>query len=147
MKTLSAILVCAALLAPAIAAAAPLPGTTWLTEEGEAKVTFFACGENDAQLCGTLDWLKRQEEAGEPVLDAENPDPDLRSRKLEGITMLWGFEQDEDGDWRGGKLYKPDEGKTYGGNILQQGDGTVKLQGCVLFICKSQIWTQVETAS
>ena len=28
---------------------------------------------------------------------------ELRSRELEGITMLWGFEQDDDGDWRGEK--------------------------------------------
>lgn len=146
MKTLLSALALAVLALPAAAQQVEsLPGTTWLTEGGEAKVTFFQCGEADQQLCGTLDWLKRQEESAEPVLDTENPDPELRGRKLEGITMLWGFEKDEDGAWRGGQLYKSDEGKTYKGNIIPQDDGTLKLEGCVLFICKGQIWTQVES--
>lgn len=144
MKTLLASLLAAASAASAALAQDALLGSTWLTENGEAKVSFFQCGDNNAQLCGALSWLQRQAKSDTPVLDAENPDPELRSRELEGITMLWGFEQDDDGDWRDGKLYKADEGKTYRGNILPQDDGTLKLEGCVFVICKSQTWTRVE---
>lgn len=145
MKTLLAALALAALALPAAAQQVEsLPGTTWLTEGGEAKVTFFQCGDGDQQLCGTLDWLQRQEEAGEPILDTENPDPELRSRELQGITMLWGFEQEEDGAWRGGRLYKPDEGKTFRGNIYRENADKLKLEGCIApLLCRKQTWTKI----
>jgi uncharacterized protein (DUF2147 family) len=50
---------------------------------------------------------------GEPQrLDANNPDPSLRSRSLAEVMILENFTYDDD-KWTGGTIYDPKNGKTY----------------------------------
>jgi uncharacterized protein (DUF2147 family) len=69
-----------------------------------SEVTIYKCGE---KFCGKLSKVKNPE-----ALDKENPDDSLKSRKLLGIDMIFGFTYDDE-EWENGKIYNPEDGKTY----------------------------------
>ncbi len=118
-------------------AATPIAGR-WMTEEKTAIVTVGPCGSN---VCGRLTTLLKQPPSGPPV-DSNNPDPALRRRPLEGLVILAGF-ADKGDDWRG-KIYDPKSGKTYKSILKRESDGTLKVQGCIAFFCRTQRWTPVK---
>jgi len=118
-------------------AATPIAGR-WMTEEKTAIVTVGPCGSN---VCGRLTTLLKQPPSGPPV-DSNNPDPALRRRPLEGLVILSGF-ADKGDDWRG-KIYDPKSGKTYKSILKRESDGTLKVQGCIAFFCRTQRWTPVK---
>jgi uncharacterized protein (DUF2147 family) len=66
----------------------------------------------------------------------------LRRRPLEGLVILSGF-ADKGDDWRG-KIYDPKSGKTYKSILKRESDGTLKVQGCIAFFCRTQRWTPVK---
>lgn len=126
----------AALLLTAGAADAATPvGGRWLTEEGNAVVTIGACG---AAICGRITRLIKGPPSGPPV-DRNNPDAKLRGRPLEGLAILTGF-TDAGDDWRG-RIYDPKSGKTYKSILRREADGSLKVQGCIAFFCRTQRWT------
>jgi len=128
-------LAAALLLTPAAAdAATPIAGR-WLTEEGNAVVTIGACG---SATCGRITRLIKGPPSGPPV-DRNNPDASLRKRPLEGLTILTGF-ADAGDDWRG-RIYDPKSGKTYKSIVRREADGSLKVQGCIAFFCRTQRWT------
>jgi uncharacterized protein (DUF2147 family) len=137
MRTLLAAAVLAAAATPALAAD-PVEGD-WLVQSGSAKVHIAPCPGKADRLCGAFIWLKA-DKPGQPALDASNPDPKLRSRPLNGSTFIRDFRRVDTGRWTGGRIYSPEEGKTYDSKMRISPDGTLKLDGCVLFICQSQTW-------
>jgi uncharacterized protein (DUF2147 family) len=116
-------------------AAQPIAGR-WLTEDGTAIVDIGNCGK---VLCGKVVKLLAGPPKGPPV-DSKNPDPQLRNRPLQGLVVLQGF-TDQGADWRG-RIYSPKEGKTYKSIVGRESDGRLKVQGCILFVCKTQHWRQ-----
>jgi len=116
------------------------PTGDWLTQDKLAVVRISTCG---GKVCGVVQWLKRPTDkvTGQPRKDDLNPDPALRQRPLLGLPMLQGFSSDAPDHWSGGTIYDPDSGKTYQSKMTVQADGDLKVEGCVLVFCKSQIWT------
>ncbi len=112
----------------------------WATHEG-GEVTFYDCGE---YLCGDITDL-RPPDADTPTTDIHNPDEALRDRPLLGLQMFSGLEEDSDGKWSGGKLYNTMEGKEYKAKLQLEDDGTMTMSGCVMFFCKSFVWTKIES--
>ena len=135
MKSLPKLLA-AALTLPATAMAAPSPVGRWMTAERGGVVEVFACG---AALCGRI--------AGSPELDAHpdrrdvnNPDPTLRSRLLKGLVFMTGFTGGP-GEWKGGKIYRATNGKSYSGSVALAGADVLKLTGCIVSpLCQTQTW-------
>lgn len=68
-----------------------------------------------------------------PDTDKNNPDPALRSRDLKGISFLYGFEYDaKKNRWKDGKVYDPNNGKTYSAKMELEDGGTIlKMRGYV----------------
>jgi len=64
------------------------------------------------------------------TLDHFNPDPALRHRSLCNLEIGSGFTLAGDNQATGGRLYDPESGKTYKGNIDLKGD-TLKLRGYI----------------
>lgn len=129
------------LIAGPALAADPAEGV-WLVQDKDAKVKIAPCPSNAAQLCGDIVWLKAPQDAnGQPKHDIHNGDASLRSRPLMGLTMIRDFHQAGPGRWEGGKIYDPHSGKTYASKMRVNGD-TLKVDGCVLMICKTQTWTR-----
>lgn len=113
----------------------------WLTEGGKSHVEIRPCG---GKLCGEIVWLEEPgNEDGSPKLDKHNRDESLRSRPILGIELLTGFPAAEGGEWTGGEIYNPENGKTYRSELELEGANTLKVRGCVFIFCETQTWTRV----
>ncbi|MGV7030070.1 DUF2147 domain-containing protein [Methylobacterium symbioticum] len=125
----------ASLLAGGIAqAAGGDPSGIWLTETGDSKVRLARCG---AGFCGTLVSVTGK------GLDANNPDPALRTRSVVGVQIVNAASATSDG--YEGTLYNPKDGKTYSGSLKMTGPDTVVVSGCVMSVfCKRQTWKRVK---
>lgn len=124
----------AASTAPVLAAT-PVSGR-WYTEEKDSIVHITTCG---AVVCGKVAKVLRPGPKGGKPLDVNNPDPALRARPIEGITLLSGF-RDTGDEWEG-QIYDPRAGKTYKSYLQKQADGTLKVKGCVGPFCRSVKFT------
>ncbi len=133
------LLIATALLAGASATPETVIGR-WKTETHNAIVEIARCGPS---ICGkilTSDALR----ANPSMKDANNSNPALRNRPIQGMQMLSGFKSDSDGVWSSGQVYNAEDGKTYSGKITPLGANQLKLRGCVFFpLCKTQTWTRV----
>ncbi len=120
--------------APALAATSILG--SWLTDDHKAIVRIAQCGPH---LCGRIANIL-DKAPNVPAVDVNNPDPGLKSRKLVGLPILIGF-RDGGEAWTGGRAYDPKSGKSYRSILKRNPDGSLKVSGCVLFICQSRRWT------
>jgi uncharacterized protein (DUF2147 family) len=120
---------------PADAASAVLG--TWLVEDGKAEVTIAPCGAN---LCGRISRILRRDPKWNGR-DVNNPDPQLRTRPVLGLPILTGFKPGKQA-LTGGRIYDPSSGRTYRSTVRLNPDGSLKVSGCVAFICRSQRWTR-----
>jgi uncharacterized protein (DUF2147 family) len=128
----------------------------WLTEpdevEGQAHVEIYADGD---RYNGRIVWLEKplyeggedDGEAGDPKRDANNPDPDLRSRPIMGLELMEGFEYVGDGGWAHGTIYDPAKGKTYKCKLRLVDDETLKVRGFIgiSLLGRNSIWTRVHS--
>jgi uncharacterized protein (DUF2147 family) len=127
------------MVSPALAAA-PITGK-WLTTERDSIIEIAPCdaGRRD-MLCGKVIRVAKIGADGKAMLDFHNPSPALRSRPIQGINVLSDLVNGGN-DWRG-KIYDPRSGKSYKSIIARRPDGSLSVQGCITFICKSLVWTQ-----
>lgn len=131
-QVLAAALLLAASGTGASAQKADLSGL-WQTETAGSTVRIARCGSG---YCGTIAGT-----AGSG-LDAQNPDPALRSRKLVGVQIMQAGTPS--GDGFEGSLYNPKDGKTYAGSVTPKGPDTIEVAGCVLSVlCKRQTWRRI----
>lgn len=118
---------------PAIAAA-PITGS-WYTDGKRAIVNVAPCG---AKLCGKITrFIEKPKD--NVTTDINNPDPQMRKRKLIGLAVLSGFSEDGN-QWRG-QIYDPEHGKTYRSVVYKAKNGNLIVKGCIGPFCKSQTWT------
>jgi uncharacterized protein (DUF2147 family) len=110
----------------------------WRTDDGKGIVRIGPCG---TQTCG---WIARVLDSGKnvPATDIRNPDPKLRNRPILGLPTLTGFTR-EGATWKGGRAYDPKSGRSYRATLGLNPDGSLKVTGCVLIICRSLRWTRV----
>lgn len=120
-------------LAGAAHAAQPIAGR-WLTEDGAAIVQVGPCG---ATTCGRIASVIKAR-PGAPTTDVNNPDAKLRSRPMVGLPILSGFSQSGD-EWRG-RIYDPRNGKSYKSIVTRGENDTLRVKGCIAFICQTQVW-------
>lgn len=129
MKTF-AIAVAALVLDAGAALADPVEGV-WKTQPGDdgnyGLVTISACGNH---ICGVLG--QGDDNAGNKV---ESPNI--------GRQMIWDMNANGGGQYSGGKIWAPDRDKTYNSKMALSGN-TLKVQGCVLGICRGQTWQRVK---
>ena len=113
------------MLAPLAAVFAQDVVGKWKLEDGSAIVEVYQEGD---VFNGKIVWLKNPTEAdGSPAVDSNNPDAKLRSRQLIGLNMLSGLKQ-RSGEYSGGSIYDPGNGKTYNCSMKVEGD-TLKVRG------------------
>ena len=113
------------MLAPLAAVFAQDVVGKWKLEDGSAIVEVYQEGD---VFNGKIVWLKNPTEAdGSPAVNSNNPDAKLRSRQLIGLNMLSGLKQ-KGGEYSGGSIYDPGNGKTYNCSMKVEGD-TLKVRG------------------
>jgi uncharacterized protein (DUF2147 family) len=134
MKSLLCFILVVTAIAPAHAAA-PVTGK-WMTTEKDSIVEVGPCG---AALCGKIIRILKPNPKG-PTVDANNPNPALRNRPIQGLMILSGF-GDNGKNWAG-TVYDPRRGKSFTSYLARLADGTLQVQGCITsFLCKTMIWT------
>lgn len=137
LRVFLASLAIATLAVPA-AAAAPAGSVEgrWTTRDRDAIVELAPCG---ASLCGQIIKFLKVPPGGMGQRDINNPDANLRQRKLLGLNVLSGFRRDGN-IWRG-RIYDPKSGKTYRSILEAKGERLI-VKGCIGPFCKSQTWTR-----
>ena len=123
--------------ATAAQAAADVTGN-WRTEDGSAIVAFARCGD---QMCANIARVLISR-PGIPKTDVRNPDPALRGRPIQGLRIISGLHA-KGTRWEGGRVYDPKSGRSYKSYVELNADGSLKVAGCLAFICKAQRWTRV----
>ena len=128
MKTL--LLAALTLTLATVAQADPVEGM-WKTKPDDngkfGYVEIVPCGP---AFCGTL--VKAFDPAG-----AEIDSPNI------GKRIVWDMTPEGGGAYGGGKIWAPDRDKTYKSKMALAGD-RLTVSGCVIGICRSQVWTRVK---
>jgi uncharacterized protein (DUF2147 family) len=126
------------LFGPGSVTAAEVTGS-WQASNGDATVKVTRCG---AFLCAEIIALKEpiDPDTGRPLLDKNNVDETKRSRTVVGLQLFLAAKPSGENLWRG-KVYNPDDGKTYDATMSFDG-AHVTVTGCVMggLICDSDIW-------
>jgi uncharacterized protein (DUF2147 family) len=79
------------------------------------------------------------------LADSHNPVDSLKTRKLKGITAVSGLHYDSRKKrWANGKIYNPDDGRTYSCYCSLSPDGTLFFRGYIGIgmLGGSQKWTR-----
>lgn len=113
----------------------------WNTKDGLSIVDIYKCGE---LYCGKIIWLKYpKNKEGKDKVDINNPDETKRNSPLMGLDILWGFQSAGENRWEDGKIYDPDNGKTYSCKMTLEGD-ELKVRGFVgiSLFGRTTVWTR-----
>jgi len=110
----------------------------WLTSGSIVKIE--TCNNS---ICGEIATVFAEEGVDpESILDENNKDKSKRERPIVGINILSDFsiEKSDQKIFKGGKIYDPRSGNTYKSNLYLNEDGTLKVEGCLAFICDGEEW-------
>jgi uncharacterized protein (DUF2147 family) len=126
----------------------------WNTPENDCKIEIFKTG---TKYCGRIVWLREPlypphddgGMAGRPVVDRENPNPNLRSRPLIGLQLIQGFTYVSKNVWEKGTIYNPDNGKTYRCKMTLSAPNRLEVRGFVGIPLwgATSIWTRQAESS
>lgn len=122
---------------------------TWLNADKDGIVQIGDCGSLRGQpargaLCGKVVWIRDalDRTTGRPPVDSKNSDPALRSRPIVGLLVLNDMKSSgNDTRWEG-TVYNIDDGKTYSGKLTLLHADQLKVEGCVMMLCRGEIWTR-----
>ena len=128
----------AAVAADPMTASSPRPGDiygVWRNPKGSVHIEIKPC---EARTCGYVVWANADARAD--VKKKNNQD-------LVGMQLLRDFSADGANEWKG-KVFVPDLDMTFSGQVRLLDRASLKAKGCLLpnFLCKSQVWTRVDTA-
>jgi uncharacterized protein (DUF2147 family) len=104
----------------------------WWTPGFNARVRIEAC---DGGVCGRIVWAWD-----------DQPKDIVDRRPLVGQTVIQAMRADGPQRWKGGRLYNPEDGRDYKGGLHLQAPTRLLVEGCVLFICKQQVWRRADAA-
>ncbi|WP_197428923.1 DUF2147 domain-containing protein [Phnomibacter ginsenosidimutans] len=119
---------------------------TWYNAEKTSKIKIYKAV--DGKYYGKIVWLKVPNDPnGKPRTDKENPDENKQQKPLMDLLILTGFALTNDNNvLEGGKVYDPNNGKTYCGKLTLKGN-VIDLRGflCSMsFLGRTSQWTLAE---
>jgi len=105
-------------------------GVWWNAE----KTSKIQVEKKDGKYIGTVVYIIPEKyENGQPPKDDKNPNPALRNRSKIGILILEGFVYNtNEKNWENGRIYDPNNGKTYDCYAWLEGKDLLKLKGFIL---------------
>ena len=111
----------------------------WLSESGKGVTEIYVV---NGKYYGKLVWLKEPtDENGKPKVDANNKDKSLRFGQILGLVILKDFVL-KDGEWEGGTIYDPENGKIYKCTMWLKDVNTLKVRGSWGPFYRTQVWTR-----
>lgn len=127
MKT---ILTAAAVLLLALPALAdPVHGRWRTAPDDNGNSGIIEVDDCGNRICGTL-------------IQAMNGQGQTMQSPNVGRRIFWDMEPRGNGQYRNGQVWAPDRDRTYSSRMELRGD-QLGLSGCVLMICREQVWTRV----
>ena len=135
-----AAMVAAMAIASTAQAAAKADDAFGVWNNGGARVEVYKCGDD---ACVKI--VNQARNINPKRLDAKNPDSALRKVPVVGLTIMNGAKR-QGADAGAGRLYNPDDGKTYTGTITSKSRDQIVMAGCVLSVfCKRLTWNRVKS--
>lgn len=124
------------LLSPALHAQNGNVSGDW-QEPGGSILRIFSCG---AEVCMRIMTLRPDT----PHFDTHDPDQSKRNQPLCGLQIGFGFKPQGPDKALDGRVYDPESGHTYRGEMHTQGD-VLHLRGYILFpaLGRSEKWKRV----
>lgn len=114
----------------------------WATQGNAAHVRIERCATAVHLLCGLVTWLWEPIDAeGKPIRDKHNPDPRRRAQTVIGLSLLEDFRDDA----MEGRIYNPENGRTYRAALKLRSPDILEVKGCMLIVCDMQVWRRVES--
>ena len=120
---------------------------TWWNDKKTSKIEIR---EENGTFTGTVIYINPDKYVnGEPEKDFNNPDANLRSRSRLGLQILKGLKYvPKDKQWQEGRIYDPDNGKTYDCYAwLDKDPKVLYLKGYVVgikWLGRSTTWTKAD---
>lgn len=138
---LAALLLPAALLAAGAATAADPVVGRWKTIDGDTgrpksivEISQAANGTLSGRIVELLN-------PSRPNPTCDKCSDDRKNKPITGMEIIRGMKAEGGGEYAGGTILKPDEGKVYKSKMeLVEGGSKLEVSGCIAFICKSQVW-------
>jgi uncharacterized protein (DUF2147 family) len=113
---------------------------TWIPSSGKGNVRIYKSGDH---FYGAIIFLKDPIDSvtHKPQLDKNNPDISKRKTPLMGYLLLKNFIYD-DGIWKDGTIYDPENGKTYSCKITMKDKNTLDVRGFIgiSLIGRTDVW-------
>lgn len=113
---------------------------TWIPSSGKANVRIYKSGDH---FYGAIIFLKEPIDSvsHKPKVDKNNPDKSKRNTPLMGYLLLKNFIYD-DGIWKDGTIYDPENGKTYSCKISMKDKNTLDVRGFIgiSLIGRTDVW-------
>lgn len=102
----------------------------WFNGEKDAKVEIF---KNGTKFYGRVVWMEKPlNDQGKEAMDDKNPDPTKRTVKLMNMVFMKNFSFDsESGQWTGGEIYDPKNGKTYSCKMKLSSENHLEVRGYI----------------
>lgn len=119
----------------------------WTNEQKSLIIEIYADEKGHAR--GKIVWLRDSIDAyGGERRDVMNSNARLRSRKLIGMDILYGYIYDpDDHEWEGGTIYNFDNGTEYHGKMWIDAAGNLQIRGywwIFFFLSKTKTWTRID---
>ena len=121
----------------------------WTTTDDKSKVEIF---QQNEKLKGKIislkepNWPANDEKGmgGKPKNDRNNPDPNLRDKPIIGLEFMSGFIYSGKKRWDGGKIYDPENGKTYKCKMTLVSTNRLDVRGFIgiSLIGRTEVWTR-----
>lgn len=122
------LMVAALVMAGAAAQAQSVDGT-WQTETSDTgaflHVRISDCSNDATKKCGFIT----------KVVNSDN-------QGIVGKPIIWGMTPDGANAWDSGRIWAPDDDKTYRSNMQLNGN-SLRVEGCVAIFCRGQSWSRV----
>ncbi|MFD2743405.1 MULTISPECIES: DUF2147 domain-containing protein [Sphingobacterium] len=108
----------------------------WENSSKEGRIEIYKKGD---KYYGKLYWIKDSSKK-----DENNPDKNLRDRKIEGLEILTNFTK-KGKVYEGGEIYDPKSGKTYSCKMTPKGD-KLEVRGFVgvSLLGRTEVFTRVK---
>ena len=110
----------------------------WLTADKKGNIEIYKKGDKYyGKIVGGND-------EGAEEFDVHNPDPAKRKQRLTGMNILKNFTFD-DGEWKNGTVYDPDNGKTYSCVMELTNNNALEITGYIgiKLFGRTEVWTRL----
>ena len=117
----------------------------WYNTKKDGKIKVYL---QEGKFYGEIVWLlePNDENDGKPKRDINNPDESKHQDPIIGLVVLKGLEFDEDNVWNNGKIYDPENGKTYSCKMTLKDKDHLDVRGFIGFslLGRTENWTRAK---